>query len=163
MLIWKINSHCCFIRFIWSLHRENKPEQLEQLRSEDTPHRPMITHTIDHFILDPKPILLTTSYWIPRQNKTKSTFHILKNLPKLQFYEFWNRQTRWNQYTPTPHPPHPLPHPFRWAGGYNDIHMDAEPTNGILSISCLVTSWGHTNNLSARSAHFMTPKFALEI
>ena len=34
-------------------------EQLERLRSEDTPRRPMITHTIDHFILNPKSILLT--------------------------------------------------------------------------------------------------------
>ena len=28
--------------------------QLERLRSEDTPRRPMITHTIDQFISDPK-------------------------------------------------------------------------------------------------------------
>ena len=29
-------------------------EQLERLRSEDTPRHPMITHTIDQFISDPK-------------------------------------------------------------------------------------------------------------
>ena len=29
-------------------------EQLESLRSEDTPRCPMITHTIDQFILDAK-------------------------------------------------------------------------------------------------------------
>ena len=29
-------------------------EQLERLRSEDIPRRPMITHTIDQLILDPK-------------------------------------------------------------------------------------------------------------
>ena len=33
-------------------------EQLECLRSEDTPSHPMITHTIDQFILNPKSILL---------------------------------------------------------------------------------------------------------
>ena len=37
-------------------------EQLERLRSEDTPRRPMITHIIDRFILNPKSILLTSSY-----------------------------------------------------------------------------------------------------
>ena len=31
-----------------------KLEQLERLGSEDTPRRPMITHTIDQFISDPK-------------------------------------------------------------------------------------------------------------
>ena len=31
-----------------------KLEQLERLGSEDTPHHPMITHTIDQFISDPK-------------------------------------------------------------------------------------------------------------
>ena len=36
-----------------------KLEQLECLRSEDTPRRLMITHTIE-------------SYWIPSQKKTKS-------------------------------------------------------------------------------------------
>ena len=49
-----------------------KLEQQERLRSEDTPRRPMITHTIDQFILNPKSILLTSSYWIPRQNKVKA-------------------------------------------------------------------------------------------
>ena len=38
-------------------------EQLEHLRSEDTPHCPMITHTI-------------LPYWIPSQNKTKSKLQI---------------------------------------------------------------------------------------
>ena len=47
-------------------------EQLERLRSEDTPRRPMITHTIDQFILNPKSILLTSSYRIPSQNKVKA-------------------------------------------------------------------------------------------
>ena len=37
-----------------------KLEQLERLRSEDTPRRPMITLTIDQFILNLKSILLTT-------------------------------------------------------------------------------------------------------
>ena len=47
-------------------------EQLERLRSEDTPRRSMITHTIDQFILNPKSILLTSSYRIPSQNKVKA-------------------------------------------------------------------------------------------
>ena len=38
-------------------------EQLEHLRSEDTPRRLMITHTIE-------------SYWIPSQKKTKSKLQI---------------------------------------------------------------------------------------
>ena len=44
----------------------NELEQLERLRSEDTPRRLMITHTIDQFIL------LTSSYRIPSQNKVKA-------------------------------------------------------------------------------------------
>ena len=42
---------------------QSKLEQLERLRSEDTPHRLMITHTIE-------------SYWIPTQKKTKSKLQI---------------------------------------------------------------------------------------
>ena len=38
-------------------------EQLKRLRSEDTPRRLMITHTIE-------------SYWIPSQKKTKSKLKI---------------------------------------------------------------------------------------
>ena len=47
-------------------------EKLERLHSEDTPCLPMITHTIDQFILNPKSILLTSSYRIPSQNKVKA-------------------------------------------------------------------------------------------
>ena len=46
--------------------------ELERLRSEDTPRHPMITHIIDQFILNPKSILLTSSYRIPSQNKVKA-------------------------------------------------------------------------------------------
>ena len=42
---------------------QGKLEQLERLRSEDTPRRLMITHTIE-------------SYWIPSQKKTKSKLQI---------------------------------------------------------------------------------------
>ena len=49
-----------------------KLEQLERLRSEDTPRRPVITHTIDQFVLNPKSILLTSSYRIPSQKKVKA-------------------------------------------------------------------------------------------
>ena len=52
-----------------------KLEQLERLRSEDTPRRLMITHTIE-------------SYWIPSQKKTKSKSHILKNRPNFIFFNF---------------------------------------------------------------------------
>ena len=43
----------------------------------------MITHTIDQFILNPKSILLTSSYQIPSQNKMKA-----KKLEK--FAKNWN-------------------------------------------------------------------------
>ena len=50
----------------------SKLEQLERLRSEDTPRRPVITLTIDQFILNPKSILLISSYRIPSQKKVKA-------------------------------------------------------------------------------------------
>ena len=58
----------------FSLQNDNKTqlEQLGCLRSEDTSRHPMIAHTIDQFILDLMPIILTSIYWIPSQNKTKS-------------------------------------------------------------------------------------------
>ena len=62
-------------KYIWN---KNKLELLECLHSEDTPLRPMITHTIDQFILNPKSILMTSSYRIPSQNKVKA-----KKLEKL--------------------------------------------------------------------------------
>ena len=59
-----------------NLKKKKKIEQLECLCSEDT-WCPMTTHTIiDQFILDPKPILLTSSYWIPSQNKTNQNYQI---------------------------------------------------------------------------------------
>ena len=60
-------AKCIFIRSLYF-----KLEQLERLRSEDTPRRPMITHTIDQFVLNPKSILLTSSYRIPSQKKVKA-------------------------------------------------------------------------------------------
>ena len=53
-------------------HCSAKLEQLERLRSEDTPRRPVITLTIDQFILNPKSILLINSYRIPSQKKVKA-------------------------------------------------------------------------------------------
>ena len=47
-------------------------EQLERLRSEDTPRRHVITHTSDQFVLNPKSILSTSSYRIPSQKKVKA-------------------------------------------------------------------------------------------
>ena len=56
-------------------------EQLECLPSEDTPSPcPMITHTIDQFILDPK----------SKQDK----FTNFKNLPKLQIFYFWKNKKK---------------------------------------------------------------------
>ena len=56
---------------LWEQSKQ-KLEQLEHLRSEDTPRCPMIIHTIDQFILNPKSILLASSYRIPSQNKVKA-------------------------------------------------------------------------------------------
>ena len=53
-------------------YHQRQLEQLERPRSEDTPRRPMITHTIDQFILNLKSILLTSSYRILSQNKVKA-------------------------------------------------------------------------------------------
>ena len=57
-----------------------KLEQLERLRSEDTPRRLMITHTIE-------------SYWIPSQKKTKSKLQIKKNRQNLNFETGITRDT----------------------------------------------------------------------
>ena len=51
--------HCCTRQV--SDKNSTKLEELECLHSEDTPHRPMITHTID-------------SYWIPSQTKQSYKF-----------------------------------------------------------------------------------------
>ena len=56
----------------WHKRFNTKLEQLERLRSEDTPRRPVITLTIDQFILNPKSILLISSYRIPSQKKVKA-------------------------------------------------------------------------------------------
>ena len=72
-LIYSWKTHYAFVEIWYSkvpFHIEL--EQLERLRSEDTPRRPMISHTIDQFILNPKSILLTSSYRIPSQNKVKA-------------------------------------------------------------------------------------------
>ena len=67
-LIFWLQGHIPDKKSPWEL------EQLEYLRSEDTPCHPMITHTIDQFILDPK----------SKQDKVKVTN--LKNLPKLNIF-----------------------------------------------------------------------------
>ena len=55
------------VRKIIKIHnkvlKQSKLEQLEHLRSEDTPRRLMMTHTIE-------------LYWIPSQKKTKSKLQI---------------------------------------------------------------------------------------
>ena len=55
-----------------AVRSQHELEQLERLRSEDTPWRPVITHTMDQFILNPKSILLTSSYRITSQKKVKT-------------------------------------------------------------------------------------------
>ena len=52
-------------------------EQLERLRSEDTPRRLMITRTIE-------------SYWIPSQKMTKSKLQILKIRQNFTRHTFWS-------------------------------------------------------------------------
>ena len=56
-------------------------EQLERLRSEDTPRRLMITHTIE-------------SYWIPSQKKTKSKLQIKIMRQNFEFLSFETDITR---------------------------------------------------------------------
>ena len=67
MMIYKSDNYIIFWQW-----RQTKLEQLERLGSEDTPCRPVITHTIDQFVWNPKSILLTSSYWIPSQKKVKA-------------------------------------------------------------------------------------------
>ena len=62
-----------------------KLEQLERLLSENTPCRPMITHTMD-------------SYQIPCHNKTKSKLQIQKICQK---FKFWNLAIIFTRDTPS--------------------------------------------------------------
>ena len=73
-LIWKGYSNETPQNCWYSQDKTNqiKLEQLERLRSEYTPRRPVITLTIDQFILNPKSILLISSYRIPSQKKVKA-------------------------------------------------------------------------------------------
>ena len=56
-----------------TLSNNMKLEQLECLRSEDTPRRLMITHTIE-------------SYWIPSQKKTKSKLQIFLKIAQISIF-----------------------------------------------------------------------------
>ena len=58
-----------------------KLEQLERLRSEDTPCRLMITHTIE-------------SYWIPSQMKTKWNLQISRIRQNFKFLKLETNITR---------------------------------------------------------------------
>ena len=73
-----------FFQFRCENHLQIKLEQLERLRSEDTPHQLMIGHTIE-------------SYWIQSQKMTKSKLQIKKIH---HIFEFWNghytRHTFWS-------------------------------------------------------------------
>ena len=67
------------ISLISSVAKPGKLVQLERLHSEDTPRRPMITLTIDQFIFNLK------------SKQHKVNVKNLKNLPKLQVYDFWKK------------------------------------------------------------------------
>ena len=62
-----------------------KLEQLERLRSEDTPRRLLIIHTIE-------------SYLDPKSTEDKVKIKNLKNLPKLQNVKFWNKIYMWHTF-----------------------------------------------------------------
>ena len=76
---------------------QNQLEQLERLRSEDTPRRPVITHTIDQFVLNPMSILLTSSYRIPSQKKVKAE----KNRKIWEKFKFQNFVINFTRNTPS--------------------------------------------------------------
>ena len=69
-----IHGNSCIILYI-----QMKLEQLERLRSEDTPRNLMITHTIE-------------SYWIPSEKKTK---------PNHKFKKFLNFEIGITRNTPS--------------------------------------------------------------
>ena len=72
LLMWRLGtSRWNLLVPILQMSRSNLIK-LERLRSEDTPRRSMITLTIDQFILNPKSILLISSYRIPSQKKVKA-------------------------------------------------------------------------------------------
>ena len=65
----------------WDIHAEqSKQEQLESLRSDDTPHSLMITRTIE-------------SYWIPSQKKRQSQSYKFKEFAKINFETSITRNT----------------------------------------------------------------------
>ena len=77
------------ISLISSVAKPGKLVQLERLHSEDSPHCPMITLTIEQFIFNLK------------SKQHKVNVKNLKNLPKLQVYDFWKKplyatHTLWN-------------------------------------------------------------------
>ena len=82
-------SFVFFYQYVGKTHlvssSKNQLEQLERLRSEDTPRRPVITLTINQFVLNPKSILLTSSYRIPSQKKVKAKKKIEKIAKNLNF------------------------------------------------------------------------------
>ena len=83
-----------------------KLEQLERLRSEDTPRRLIITHTIESYWIPSQKMTksklhrrlmithTTESYWIPSQKMTKSKLQILKIRQNFKFLNFETGITR---------------------------------------------------------------------
>ena len=72
--MFDICSLIMLIRLITQIAQQIKLEQLERLRSEDTPAAPWLPPGLPILlnILNPKSILLTSSYRIPSQNKMKA-------------------------------------------------------------------------------------------
>ena len=64
------NSFIQNITYRWAFENETRTTTTPAFWGY--PRRPMITHTIDQFILNPMSILLTSSYRIPSQNKVKA-------------------------------------------------------------------------------------------
>ena len=101
-----------------------KLEQLERLRSEDTPRRLMITHTIE-------------SYWIPNfwiLKRALHATHLLKLLDKMCKYEMDPmsivEDTERTRFCPQTDKIIPVYFQLRWSGGYNDVpekHIGTEP------------------------------------
>ena len=81
-------AHDCMNVIPWKA----KLEQLECLRSEDTPPPPprlMITHTIESY---------GWSHMDPKSKEDKVKVTNLKNLPKFQSFEFWNKHYIWHTF-----------------------------------------------------------------
>ena len=95
----ELDQHCFkqwLVAYSAPSHYLNQLKQLERLHSEDTPRRPMITLTIDQFILNPKSILVTIidQFISDPKSKQGESRKIWKISEKLKFYNFVINLTR---------------------------------------------------------------------